>query len=145
MTDIAEKLGLPPVAHIGFVVSDLEKALEQYLPLFGEFQKHEVKLPPLILHGEEQVSAINVAIGKSGDTEIELIQPISGRAPRHEFIEQGGNGMHYLDFFVDDIDTVVEKAKERGYEDYWSARFGNGGWIYLKWEGDSLIIEIMKR
>ncbi|MRI32267.1 hypothetical protein EOPP23_04570 [Endozoicomonas sp. OPT23] len=143
--DNAEQLGLPPVAHIGFVVPDLEKALEQYRPLFGDFQKHEVQLPPLIFHGKEQRSAINVAIGKSGETEIELIQPVSGNAPHHEFIASGGNGMHHLGFFVDDIDAVVEKAKAYGYEDYWSARFGQGGWTYLKRDGDPLILEIMKR
>ena len=36
-TNIPKALNLPPVNQIGFVVRDLELALKQYEPLFGEF------------------------------------------------------------------------------------------------------------
>ena len=146
MTDqLREQLSLPPMDQVGFVVRDMESALEQYEPLFGPFTTMDPGPYEYNYRGEKDVSEIKLAFGRSGEVEIELIQWVSGRTPHKEFIDAGREGMHHLRFRVDDLDAKVAEAEALGYRSVWDTRYGEGLAVaYLERDGDPLLIEFFE-
>mgnify|MGYP001814462409 FL=1 len=144
-TDIAEVLELPPVNQVGFVVKDLEQALELYKPLFGEFTVMEASDMEWEYRGKPEMSSLRIAFGNSGDVEIELIEWVSGGTPHKEFLDAGREGMHHLRFVVDNVEEKVKEAEAVGYREIWYKRFGEGlAASYLERDGDPLILELFE-
>lgn len=144
-THIAEALNLPPVNQVGFVVKNLEQAVAQYEPLFGEFQQMDAADIEWDYRGRPETSSLKIAFGKSGDVEIELIEWISGETPHKEFLESGREGMHHLRFIVDNLEEKVQEAAAFGYQQIWYKRFAEGlAASYLEREGDPLVLEFFE-
>ena len=144
-TDIAEVLELPPVNQVGFVVKDLDQALELYKPLFGEFTVMDASDMEWEYRGKPEMSSLRIAFGNSGDVEIELIEWVSGGTPHKEFLDAGREGMHHLRFVVDNVEEKVKEAEAVGYREIWYKRFGEGlAASYLERDGDPLILEFFE-
>lgn len=138
-------LNLPPVNQVGFVVKDLEKALELYRPMFGEFTVMDAPDMDWDYRGSIETSSLKIAFANSGDVEIELIEWISGKSPHKEFLDAGREGMHHLRFVVDNVEEKVKEAEAVGYSQIWYKRFGEGlAAAYLERECDPLIIEFFE-
>ena len=143
--DIAEVLELPPVNQVGFVVKDLDQALELYKPLFGEFTVMEASDMEWEYRGKPEMSSLRIAFANSGDVEIELIEWVSGGTPHKEFLDAGREGMHHLRFVVDNVEAKVKEAESVGYREIWYKRFGEGlAASYLERDGDPLILEFFE-
>jgi methylmalonyl-CoA/ethylmalonyl-CoA epimerase len=144
-TDIREKLKLPPIDQVGFVVRDMDAALKLYEPLFGPFSTMDSGEFEYDYRGEKDVSSLKLAFGRSGEVEIELIQWVSGRTPHKEFIDAGREGMHHLRFRVDNLDEKLVEAQAFGYHSIWQTRYGEGLAVaYLEREGDPLLLEFFE-
>ena len=144
-TNTPKELNLPPVNQVGFVVKDLEKAIEFYKPLFGEFTVMDAPDMEWDYRGRPEVSSLKIAFANSGDVEIELIEWICGETPHKEFLEAGHEGMHHLRFIVDNVEAKVEEAEACGYRQVWYKRFGEGlAAAYLEREGDPLVLEFFE-
>jgi catechol 2,3-dioxygenase-like lactoylglutathione lyase family enzyme len=144
-TNTPKELNLPPVNQVGFVVKDLEKAIEFYKPLFGEFTVMDAPDMEWDYRGRPEVSSLKLAFANSGDVEIELIEWICGETPHKEFLEAGHEGMHHLRFIVDNVEAKVEEAQACGYRQIWYKRFGEGlAASYLEREGDPLVLEFFE-
>jgi methylmalonyl-CoA/ethylmalonyl-CoA epimerase len=144
-TEIRQKLKLPPIDQVGFVVRDMEAALKLYEPLFGPFSTMDSGEFEYDYRGEKDVSSLKLAFGRSGEVEIELIQWVSGRTPHKEFIDAGREGMHHLRFRVDNLDEKVAEAQALGYHSIWQTRYGEGLAVaYLEREGDPLLLEFFE-
>lgn len=141
---IRQLMDLPPADQVGFVVPDMEVALTLYEPMFGEFTAMDAPLQGAVLRGQSEDCELRLAFAKSGDLEIELIQPLSGKSPHQEFLDAGGNGMHHLRFRVDDHDAMVVKAQACGWEQTWCMRMRDDiAFSYLSRPEDSLFIEFL--
>ncbi len=144
-TDIAKQLNLPPVNQVGFVVRDIEQAITQYQPLFGEFIAMDATEMEWQYRGAPAVSSLKLAMAQSGDVEIELIEWVSGDTPHKEVLDAGREGLHHLRFIVDDVDDKLREAEALGYQPIWYKRFAEGlAAVYLEREGDPLIIEFFE-
>ena len=138
-------LGLPPIAQIGHVVRDLQATVAQYEPLYGPFWFMDGSVTGATYRGRIADVALDIAFGRSGDLEIELIQWKSGESPHREFIESGREGIHHVQFRVEDCDGWIERVRPLGYEliwyKIWSAdtRFG-----YLERPADPTLIEFLE-
>lgn len=143
--NLRKKLNLPPMDQVGFVVKDLEAAIEMYDPMFGPFTRMDPGEMPFDYRGSEEPNEIRLAFGKSGDIEIELIEWVSGKTPHKEFLDAGHEGMQHLRFIVDDLESKVAEAEAIGYQSIWQKRFGEGlAAAYLERQGDPLIIEFFE-
>jgi catechol 2,3-dioxygenase-like lactoylglutathione lyase family enzyme len=142
---IQDKLDLPPIDQVGFVVRDMDAALALYEPLFGPFTTMDSGEFEYDYRGSKDTSSLKLAFGRSGDVEIELIQWISGGTPHKEFIDAGREGMHHLRFRVDKLDEKVAEAEALGYSAIWQTRYGEGLAVaYLEREGDPLLLEFFE-
>ena len=93
------------INHIGVAVKDLDKAIEIYRDKLGlEFKGTEVV--------EEQ--KVKVAFFKIGETNIELVSPISEDSPIAKYLENNREGIHHICYEVDDINETLRSLKEKG-------------------------------
>ena len=143
--DIRKQLDLPRLDQVGFVVRDMEAALALYEPMFGPFSTMDPGPMTYDYRGAEEECDMKLAFGKSGDVEIELIQWVRGGCPHKEFIDAGREGMHHLRFRVEDLDPLVDAARDIGYEAIWHKRFDEKlAFAYLERAGDPLLVELFE-
>jgi methylmalonyl-CoA/ethylmalonyl-CoA epimerase len=113
-----------------FVVADLEPAQQACVATLG--CSTFVTLPPSPLpytyRGKEAECALTIGFARSGDVQIELIQPVSGEGLHVEFLATHGPGAHHLGFMVDRLDDEVVAA---GLEPVMAGRFGTLRFVYL--------------
>ncbi len=142
---ICEQLQLPPIDQVGFVVKDLDSAIEIYEPLFGPFTVQKYGLMEFTYRGRKEECELYIAFGKSGDIEIELIQWVSGLTPHKEFLDAGREGIQHLRFRVENLEKKVAEASKFGYRSIWQKRFGDGlAAAYLERDNDPLLIEFFE-
>jgi methylmalonyl-CoA/ethylmalonyl-CoA epimerase len=140
-----KSLGLPKVAQIGYVVRDIRAAVKLYDPLFGPFKFMDGSVDQVDYRGRKADVKLDIGFGYSGDVEIELIQWIGGESPHREFIERGREGMHHLQFRVDDCDGWIEKLKTVGYNTIWYKRWSaDTRFVYMERDNDPTIIEFLQ-
>jgi len=108
---------LPPVCQLGFVVNDIEKACEYYTSTFGigPFTVlDEVDMGGAILRGKPVSTKIKVAFAKSGEIDVEFIQPLQGENLYTEFLATKGEGIHHVGFQIEDMDAAMAEFARRG-------------------------------
>jgi methylmalonyl-CoA epimerase len=94
----------PRIAHVGIAVPDLEAALAFYRDVLG-LEPH----PPEIADG-----ATIVAL-PFGDSEVELLAPLSAESPIGRFLAKRGPGIHHICYRVPDLDAALEACRAAGY------------------------------
>ena len=121
MTDIKElktKLRLPPVSQIGVVVRDVDKAADYYSSLFGigPFTIYEFAPEVHVFNGEQTYAKIKMGKAMWGNIELELIQPLEGKSPHMDFLQQRGEGVQHLGFNVPNFDELYENFIQEGFK-----------------------------
>lgn len=93
------------ISHIAIVVSDLEDAMKFWVNTLGLPLAH-------VEHVKDQ--GVDVAFLPSGDSEIELLEPVSDDSGVARFMNNRGPGMHHICFEVDDIKETLARIKAAG-------------------------------
>ena len=143
---LAAELGLPPIDQVGYVVRDLDAALETFGPIFGPFVTMESPLQGTKYRGRSSDVTLWLAFGHSGPVEIELIEWVSGDSPHKEALDAGAEGVHHVRFKVEDLATHRARLEEQGFAVVWSHAFPDADieWAYLEGpaEQGGLLIEL---
>jgi len=96
---------LKRIHHIGVVVPNLEEAYRFWRDTLGlEFTKSATI--------EEQ--GVKAALLKVGESEIELLEPLSPDNGVGKFLARRGGGLHHLCFETDDVGRELEGARTKG-------------------------------
>jgi methylmalonyl-CoA epimerase len=93
------------IDHIAIVVEDLEKALGIYRDALGMTVTAIKEMP------EQDVT---MAFLPSGDSEIELLEPISTESGIAKYLAKRGEGLHHICLEVDDIAATLAELKAKG-------------------------------
>ncbi|MFD5753479.1 VOC family protein [Streptomyces sp. NPDC127033] len=109
---------LPPLLHVGIVVADLDRAAADYERRWSvEVERvRDLDFTTARFHGQETSCSARYGFVNTGASEIELIQPLSGRSPYTEFLETAGEGVHHLAYVVGSIDQHLAALHEAGEE-----------------------------
>jgi methylmalonyl-CoA epimerase len=113
--------------HIGFVVGDMDRALDYYGSLGFDIggQEYHLDVP-------KKEAEIRVHIVPAGDTEIEFLEPSGGETMQSQFLARHGDGIQHLAFEVDDIDHEVAVLVEKGAKLMWNKEVAGGSkYAYL--------------
>jgi len=91
--------------HVAVLVPDLEEALAFWQDQFG-----------LLLDHVETVSsmAVKIAFLPLGESEIELVQPLSEDSGLAKFLAKRGPGLHHICIEVEDIAAKLADLRSRG-------------------------------
>jgi hypothetical protein len=133
-SDVTRELGLPPVDQVGYVVGDLDRALEVFGPLFGPFATFETTVEGALYRGRPADVTLRMGFGRSGPLEIELIEVVRGESPHRERLEKHGEGVHHVRFRVPDLAAAQARLCALGFEVIWSHAMPKLGirWAYLE-------------
>jgi methylmalonyl-CoA/ethylmalonyl-CoA epimerase len=94
----------PVLDHIGIAVKSIEGAsIYRALGLSVD-------------HVEDVTTqGVKTAFLSVGDSNLELLEPLSPESPVAKFIEKRGEGIHHICFRVEDIDAEVGRLKAQGF------------------------------
>lgn len=144
-----KKSAFTNIMHIGVVIKDMNKTIERLTALgIGPFTPRI--LPPdakETYRGEPFTPSkrVTIQITKIGNMELELIQPIDGKSPHQEFLDQRGEGIQHLGIFVDNLDESVKELTAKGSEILLTSEFeGGGGVAYSDLNVAGLIVELVQ-
>ena len=95
------------INHIGIAVRSISKALPLYEEVFG-----------MVNEGEEIVESqgVRVVFLSTGNTRIELLEPLNEKSAVYKFIEKRGEGIHHLALEVEDIEERIKDLKMNGLQ-----------------------------
>ena len=92
------------IAHIGVAVTDITAALAFYQDVLGATTK-----------SVEHADGAAIVALPFGDIDLELLEPRGDEGPVGRFITKRGPGIHHICFRVTDLDTALERCRDRGY------------------------------
>ncbi|RXJ04379.1 methylmalonyl-CoA epimerase [Anaerobacillus alkaliphilus] len=93
--------------HVGVAVRRIDDALPFYLDVLNGVleDRYTSEAPGVEVH---------VAVVKTEDKIIELLEPTNKNSPIARFLKQRGKGVHHLAYRVDDLDKAILEAKNKG-------------------------------
>ena len=95
------------IDHIAIVVSNLDEATNLYQDVLG--------LP--VAHTEQvDEQEVKVACLPTGDSEIELIQPVTETSGVAKYLAKHGPGIHHICLEVEDIEQSLADLKAAGMQ-----------------------------
>lgn len=107
------------IDHIGIAVKNLEESLK--------FYENVLRLKAA---GTEVVEEqkVKVAFLPTGDSEVELLEPMSEDSPIAKFIAKNGEGVQHIAYRVENIEAAIAEMKENGIRMIdEKPRYGAGG------------------
>jgi methylmalonyl-CoA/ethylmalonyl-CoA epimerase len=94
----------PKLDHIGIAVRSIaESTIYQVLGL--EIDHVEAV----------ETQGVRTAFLSVGDSNLELLEPMSAASPIGKFIEKRGEGIHHICLRVDDIEAHLARLQEKGF------------------------------
>ncbi len=141
---VGPRVGIGSIDQVAVVVRDLDASMTRYVEEFGIGPWRVYTFGPdwvkgMTFRGEERGYSMKLALADAGGTMYELIQPLQGPNSYQEFLDQHGEGLHHLGYFVDDLDVAIEDMESKGYALLQSGRGigtkGEGGYAYFETEG----------
>jgi methylmalonyl-CoA/ethylmalonyl-CoA epimerase len=98
---------LPPVDHVAVAVRDTADALRLYVDTLGlQAGPTEVVL----------AESLKITFLSSGNTRIEVLEPLPGESAVARFLEKRGEGLHHVCFVVPDVATCLRAFSAAGYQ-----------------------------
>jgi methylmalonyl-CoA/ethylmalonyl-CoA epimerase len=94
----------PRIAHVGIAVSDLQAALAFYRDVLG--------LEP---HPPETADGATIVALSFGQSEVELLAPLTPDSPVGKFLARRGPGIHHICYRVPDLDAALNACRAAGY------------------------------
>lgn len=91
--------------HVGVAVKNLDEAVKVYRDALG------FKLEGIHVLTERKVKVAFLSSG--GETDIELLEPLSSDSTIAKFLETRGEGIHHFAVKVDDVEATLEDLKRK--------------------------------
>ena len=95
------------IHHIAVLVNDINTSLKFWHDILGIEPSHISDMPN---------EAARIAFLPLGESEIELVQPVTHDSGLSRFLEKHGPGMHHLCLEVDDLHGLLKQLKTEGLQ-----------------------------
>ncbi|MBI2932097.1 MAG: methylmalonyl-CoA epimerase [Planctomycetes bacterium] len=112
-------MNIRKIEHLGIAVRSAAEAEKLYAEALG-----------LSVVARETLDEMKLRVVKvaSGETVLELLEPLEGETVIRKFLAERGPGIHHICFEVDDVAAATEELKRKGYSTVWEEpHLGAGG------------------
>ena len=115
-------LGPMELYHAGIAVHEIDEAMRRFGELLGidRWVTFESALPSRY-RGEPVTAGAKAAYGASGAMYVELVEPTGDRWTATAFLEERGEGVYHLGYWVDDVPDAIRRAGDAGLGVDWAA------------------------
>lgn len=109
---VSTKVKPTAIAQVSWAVKDIDKVVKSWSKLYG--------FGPWTYRENGGVDAkgrpwkIRMAFTHVGPLEIELVQCTEGRIVQSRFLDNWGEGVHHIGWYVDDVDGAVASLTTQG-------------------------------
>jgi catechol 2,3-dioxygenase-like lactoylglutathione lyase family enzyme len=133
------KIKCKGINQLAIAVNDLEQVAKNYWTIMGigPWSIYEWEAPLVYdrkYHGQTVWARERIALAQVGKVQLELVQPVEGPSIYRDWIEKHGEGLHHMNFLVDDVDKAAEVLANEGFPSIQSGKFGpkeqKGGYNY---------------
>jgi catechol 2,3-dioxygenase-like lactoylglutathione lyase family enzyme len=134
------KVTVPKIRQVAIVVKDLQMVAKNYWDILGigPWDIYEWEAPLVYdrnYHGKPAWARERIAMAQVGALQLELVQPVEGDSIYQDYLLEHGEGLHHINFLVDDLDETVEIFAKQGFPSLQSAHRGptehKGGYNYI--------------
>lgn len=141
-----------PIKQVAIVVGDLEDAVRRFSDRLGIGPWTAYRLaPPRLMdmryRGEGAEFSLRNAFAWQGETQVELVQPLSGPSIWQDHLDALGEGLHHLGRYVLDFEVAVAEALAAGFTPLQSAAGfgaeGDGAFAYFMPPDLPVIVELI--
>lgn len=94
----------PRIAHLGVAVESIDAALAFYRDVLG-----------LVPGTPEQADGARIVSLPFGESEVELLEPLTPDSPIARFMARRGPGIHHVCYRVPDLDAALAACRTAGY------------------------------
>jgi len=98
-------MAIKKLNHVSIAVNDLERTVMFYRDVLGLAVTSRLRL---------EDRQLDIVFIRAGDTEIELISPLTSDNTVARFLERRGPGLHHICFEVDDVEAEMRELQARG-------------------------------
>lgn len=120
-------LKLSKVDQIGIVVKDMEKTKRELGEKFGIKNFLEIT-------ATHENAKLKIGLLHLGNIQIELIQVLEGESIHTKFLEEHGEGIHHLGFYVKNLDEALNQVGKMGLRPIESGEIMGVKYAYLNTE-----------
>jgi methylmalonyl-CoA/ethylmalonyl-CoA epimerase len=94
--------------HVGFVVAAIAPAMEGFLHSLQASWDRQIFEDPL------QRVKVAFLSTRSGEPQIELVEPVGDSSPVRKFLSEKGGGLHHFCYQTDDLKAELQGFRARG-------------------------------
>jgi methylmalonyl-CoA/ethylmalonyl-CoA epimerase len=147
-TPVATVMGsiMPGFFQQAYVVADIDAAIEGWTALgVNRFVRLPAADLPYVYRGRDVECALELAFGRVGNIQVELMQPLRGEGVHIDTLVEHGPHANHLGFLVHDVAEVTAAAENAGVGVVQSGEFGTLKFVYLDtWDTLGLYAEVME-
>lgn len=108
-----------PVRQNGYVVRDIEKALRHWTTVLGVgpfFYFERAPITEFSYRGVTSPLEVSIALGNSGDLQIELIQQRNDAPSMYrDFLAAGREGLQHVAYWTNDFEADLARCLDAGF------------------------------
>ena len=129
-------LGNHVVAQIGIIVRDIEATARTYAEFFG-MEMPEINWTDIPekartqYRGEQTNARAKLAFMNMGSLQLELIEPDEHPSTWREYLDEHGEGVHHIAFFVEGMKEKIELMAGRGMPLVQYGEYTGGRYAYM--------------
>jgi methylmalonyl-CoA/ethylmalonyl-CoA epimerase len=129
-------IGTNLVCQIGLVVKNIEKSAAAYCEVLGLPKPNIIVTDgydkaKTVCRGKPSEATAKLAFFDMGQVQIELIEPDGKPSTWQEVLDEKGEGIHHIAFFVKDSDKVVAYLESKGGELVQQGQYTGGMYSYV--------------
>jgi len=132
------KIKVKRISQVAIVVKDIPMVVKNYWNILGIgpwliFPWESPHISNRRYHEKPASAREKIAITEMGNVQFEPVQPVAGDSIYWDFIKERGEGLHHLQFIVDEVDEVsdvneaVEILAKEGFPCLQRANIGDTG------------------
>ena len=145
-----EKIPNTQIGQVALIVKDAEKVSKNIADIFGFVESPyeiigEYELANTMYKGQPTPAKAKATFYHMGNLDMEIIEPIGGPSTWNDFLEENGEGIHHVAWYVKGIDEVRALLEGKGMEMIQQGNWDGGQYMYFDaTEQVGFIIELLQ-
>jgi methylmalonyl-CoA/ethylmalonyl-CoA epimerase len=130
--------GMHKIVQVAIVCKDVDACSQRWSKMLGVKQSPvQTTLPgrevKVVFHGKPSNGQAKLAFYNTGQTVLELVQPVGEGTAWKEFLDQNGEGVQHIAFEVQDLEKTIQSLAQQGMPVIHRGRYdeNDGDYVYV--------------